>query len=251
MAEAPFGVGLGVSALDLPPGFTEVALREAGDAFAQALAIADEAGAGTLVWVRRFDLAEFAVVLEPEEPLAGARRAIYLGLAAMADALAFHAPPEKALVFAWPDTIKFDGAILGGGRIGWSAGAAETAPPDRLVFGGMIRMAALSDSAGGTFRLGTSLEVEGFADVTAGQLIESFARHLMAHVDAWGERGFKAVAEPWLARLEADGEARRGLDVNGDLLLHRPGARTPERRPLLPRLAEPAWLDPATGEPKL
>ena len=38
--------------------------------------IAAEQGAGTLVYVGRFDLAEFAVVLEPDEPLRTARRAL-------------------------------------------------------------------------------------------------------------------------------------------------------------------------------
>ena len=67
-------------ALDLPPPFRAVALREVGDAFAHATQIAADAGAGTLVHVGRFDLAEFAVVLEPEEPLRTARRALYAGL---------------------------------------------------------------------------------------------------------------------------------------------------------------------------
>ena len=61
--------------LDLPPPFRLVVLREVGDAFAHACAHAAELGAGTLVFVSRFDAAEFAVVLEPEEPLASARRA--------------------------------------------------------------------------------------------------------------------------------------------------------------------------------
>ena len=55
--------------LDLPPPFRPVALREVGDAFRHAMAIAADAGAGTLVHVGRFDVAEFAVVLEPDEPL--------------------------------------------------------------------------------------------------------------------------------------------------------------------------------------
>jgi len=38
-----------------------------------------QAGAGTLVWVRRYDLVEFAVVLEPDEPLVSARRAFFAG----------------------------------------------------------------------------------------------------------------------------------------------------------------------------
>ena len=78
--------------LDLPPGFDLITLRESGDAFAHAKSIAGERGAGTVVHVGRFDLAEFAVVLEPEEALRTARRALYAGLAALADALASAAP---------------------------------------------------------------------------------------------------------------------------------------------------------------
>src|SRR5262249_11498800 len=81
-------------ALDLPPPFRLVTLREVGDAFAHATRVAAEEGAGTLVYVGRLDLAEFAVVLEPEEPLKTARRALYAGLTALADALAVHAPPR-------------------------------------------------------------------------------------------------------------------------------------------------------------
>ena len=73
--------------LALPPPFSAVRLREVGDALAHAIAIAAEQGAGTLVYVGRFDLAEFAVVLEPDEPLAKARRAFYAGMAALADAI--------------------------------------------------------------------------------------------------------------------------------------------------------------------
>src|SRR5712672_926751 len=87
--------------LDLPPPFRAVTLREVGDAFAHASAIAAEEGAGTLVYVGRFDLAEFAVVLEPDEPLRTARRAFYAGCAALADALTVYAPPEKLIDFVW------------------------------------------------------------------------------------------------------------------------------------------------------
>src|SRR5689334_2756416 len=93
------------NALDLPPAFTLVTLREVGDAFAHARANAAQLGAGTLVYVGRFDLAEFAVVLEPDEPLRTARRALYAGMAALADALATHAPPEKPIACVWPDAI--------------------------------------------------------------------------------------------------------------------------------------------------
>src|SRR5499425_1582142 len=115
--------------LDLPPPFRPVTLREVGDAFAHAIAVAAEEGAGTLVHVGRFDLAEFAVVLEPEEPLRSARRAFYAGMTALADALAVHAPPEKPIELDWPDAIRVDGGLVGGGRLAWPVDASEDEPP--------------------------------------------------------------------------------------------------------------------------
>src|SRR5207237_1309702 len=82
--------------------------REAGDAFAHASAHADELGAGTLIFVGRFDLAEFAIVLEPEEPLAEARRCFYAGMLALADALSALAPPETPIAIGWPDALEIE-----------------------------------------------------------------------------------------------------------------------------------------------
>ncbi len=171
------------AALDLPPPFRPVTLREAGDAFAHAVTIAAEAGAGTLVNVGRFDLAEFAVVLEPEEPLRTARRAVYAGMAALADALAVHAPPEKPIAFDWPDAVRVDGGLVGGGRLAWPADAAEDETPDWLVFGAMIRTVAMGEAEPGLRPLGSALEEEGFDDLGSGRLVESFARHLMVGID--------------------------------------------------------------------
>src|SRR5947209_14069838 len=125
-------------ALDLPPPFRLVTLREVRDAFAHAIAIATDEGAGTLVHVGRFDLAEFAVVLEPDEPLHLARRAFYAGMVALADALAAHAPPEKPMTIDWPDAIRIDGGLVGGGRLAWPENADESEPPQWLAFGAMI-----------------------------------------------------------------------------------------------------------------
>src|SRR5476649_2867407 len=100
--------------LSLPPPFTLVRLRELGDAFAQAKSIASEQGAGTLVYVGRFDLAEFAVVLEPDEPLRLARRVFYAGMAALADALIAHAQPDTAISIDWPDSISVNHGLVGG-----------------------------------------------------------------------------------------------------------------------------------------
>ena len=151
-------------ALDLPPPFRLITLREVGDAFAHASGVASEAGAGTLVYVGRFDLAEFAVVLEPEEPLEIARRALYAGLVALADALAAHAPPEMPISFDWPDAVRVNGGLVGGARLGWPRGAPENEPPAWLVFGAMIRTVAMGEDEPGLRPLSAALEEEGFED---------------------------------------------------------------------------------------
>jgi len=237
-------------ALDLPPPFRLVTLREVGDAFAHARKVAAEEGAGTLVHVGRFDLAEFALVLEPEEPLQSARRALYAGLTALADALALAAPPERPITFDWPDAVRVDGGLVGGGRLAWPEGADENAPPPWLVFGAVIRTVAMADEEPGVRPLSAALDEEGFDDLDSGRLVESFARHFMVAVDAWQEQGFGAVASNYLARLPPESGVRRDLADNGDLLLRRMGKVTVERRPLLPALAQPSWLDPATGGPR-
>lgn len=236
--------------LSLPPPFTLVTLREVNDAFAHAVAIAPEQGAGTLTYVGRFDLAEFAVVLEPDEPLRSARRAFHLGMTALTDALLAFAPPEKPLVIDWPDAIRIDGGLVGGGRLAWPDGASEDERPDWLVFGGMIRTVSMNEGEPGLNPLAAALEEEGFTDVTAGSLVESFARHLMVHLDAWQEQGFGAVAKEYLQRLPRDKGLSRNIDENGDLLTRRMGTVDVERRKLIPALAVPSWFDPAARGPR-
>ena len=236
--------------LDLPPPFTLVTLREVGDAFAHAVQIAPAAGAGTLVYVGRFDLAEFAVVLEPEEPLRTARRAFYAGMAALGDALAAHAPPEKPIAFEWPGSVFVDGGLIGGARLAWPGEADEDVPAPWLVFGAMIRTVSLTGEPGLT-PLVAALEDEGFDDVGSGQLVESFARHLMTAFDSWQESGFAAITRNYLPRLLPEKGARRDIDENGDLVVRWVGPGDPERHSLVTAMAAPAWLDPATAGPRV
>jgi biotin-(acetyl-CoA carboxylase) ligase len=224
-------------------------LREVGDAFSYAKMHASELGAGTLVFVGRFDLAEFAVVLEPEEPLRTARRAFYAGMAAMADALVAHAPPETPIAFHWPDAIYINRGLVGGGQFAWPDGP-EDQPPEWLVFGAMIRTVSMAEGEAGLRPLSAALEEEGFDDPGSDRLVESFARHLMVQVDAWQEFGFSEVAKSYLARLEPEQGGRRELDEAGDLLVRRPGKVEIERRRLGPALAAASWLDPATRGPR-
>jgi len=236
--------------LALPPPFTAVRLRELGDAFAHASSIAAGQGAGTLVYVGRFDLTEFAVVLEPEEPLAQARRAFYAGMAALADALAANAQPETNIGIGWPDSLLVNDGLVGGGRLAWPKGIRENETPPWLVFGAMIRTVSMTGADPGLNPLVTVLEEEGFTEVLSNEVIESFARHFMATIDSWHEGGFGAVGRRYLARLPVEKGLRRDIDENGDLLVRRMGKAEVERKTLLPQLAKPGWLDPTTKGPR-
>jgi len=237
---------------DLPPGYSLVALREYGDAFAHGCTIAPDAGAGTLVWVRRYDLVEFAVVLEPNEPLVSARRALFAGMNAVADAIAAHCPPEREVNFAWPDAIKFDGGLLGGARLGWPLDCAEGEVPAWLVFGVILRAADMAHVEEAPSAAGVSLLSEGFEMTDTDAIIGSFARHLMTAFDRWKERGFEAIARDYLERLpKRKAGERRGIDVNGDLLVSPPaGIGAPERSSLVDALGRAAWYDPQARGPK-
>ena len=236
--------------LTLPPPFTLVRLRELGDAFAHAKAVAREQGAGTLVYVGRFDLAEFAVVLEPDEPLRLARRAFYAGMVALADALTAHAQPETAITIDWPDSISVNHGLVGGGRLAWPQGTGEDETPPWLVFGAMIRTVSMTGSEPGLNPLVTALEEEGFTDAMSDHVVESFARHFMTAIDAWQEHGFGAVARSYLERLPVEQSLRRDIDENGDLLIRRMGRPEVARQKFLPRLAKPAWFDPVAKGPR-
>jgi biotin-(acetyl-CoA carboxylase) ligase len=234
--------------LDLPPPFKLVTLREVGDAFAHAASVASDAGAGTLVYVGRFDLAEFAVVLEPEEPLKSVRLAFYAGMGALTEAIVAHAPPETLIEIAWPDAVTINFGLVGGGRLAWPEGVSESDVPPWLVFGGMIRTDLMDLNEPRLNPNVTSLAQEGFENVDSTELIASFARNFMVALDGWQEKGFAAVVRPYLELMPREEGVSRSIADNGDLLSKRAGKV--ERRALVPELQKAGWYDPTTRAPR-
>lgn len=233
--------------LHLPPPFRLRMLRESGRAFDHAKAIAAKEGAGTLIWVGRFDLVEFALVLEPDEPLTAARRAIYAGMNALGDTLAVHAAPTTPIHFEWPDALFVSGGLIGGAQLAWPENASEKERPDWLVFGATLRSATNLWEPGAK-PPPTALEEEGFAELGPGRVVETFARHFLVTVDAWQERGFTKIAEEFLHRLPVETGLERSIDGVGDLLTRKKGSPAVSKKKLAPALASPSWIDPKSGE---
>jgi hypothetical protein len=169
---------------------------------------------------------------------------------ALIDALLSHAPPEKPIAIDWPDAILIDGGLVGGGRLAWPKGAREDEPPPWLVFGGMIRTVSMTDNPG-LHPMAAALDEEGFTDVAAAELVASFARHLMVHIDALHEQGFGAITRAYLQRLPRENGLRRDILENGDLLARGAPGTDLQRMDLKAALATPSWLDPNTRGPRL
>ena len=235
--------------LALPPPYQAVRLREFGDAFAHAATLAPQRGAGTLVYVGRFDVAEFAVVLEPAEALVRARRVFYAGMGALADAVAAAAPAETAIHIKWPDALYVNWGLVGGGRLAWPNRTDEANVPAWLLFGATIRTAWAKRIDPGLTPALTALDEEGFAEVTSKQIIESFARHFMQALDVWQERGFSIAVKSYLERLARESQQICEIDESGDLMVRPVSGGATERQVLLPKLEAPAWLDLAYKEP--
>jgi hypothetical protein len=239
-AQAPQG-----PRLHLPPPFT-LHRTDGHDVLAEAARLAPQEGAGTLVLHQSPGLLAFAVVLEPEQPLAEAQMAFLLGMTALADALAAHCPPERPVRLIWPDQVLYDGARLGGGRFATAPGCAEDAVPDWMVFAAELIADRDHLDEPGHYPESTSLKEEAFD--AAEDIVSTFASYLMLYFDRWTHGGFDAVGNRYLMRV--DPPLLRGVRrIEGDRMVEitPSGGR---RLPALPEaLAAQDWRD-ETG-PKL
>jgi len=234
-----------------PPLVTPVRLREKDDAHATAVARAAEAGAGTIFHVGRFDMIEFAVVLEPYQPLHVSRRALFPAMNALAETLAAECPPERTIAFDYPGGLLFDHGLLGGGRLAWPEGTAEDAVPDWLVFSAMLRTGGFQELGFTLSSKATTLEEAGYGEIDPDAFAARFCKHLMVELDDWVENGFREVGQRYLARLERGGSADTfGIDRSGDLMRLPKAGGPGVRRSYSEALAAADWFDPATGEPR-
>ncbi|MBP2295533.1 biotin/lipoate--protein ligase family protein [Azospirillum rugosum] len=185
----------------LPPVFhpQPVADRDPFDAAVAEAAAGGEPG--TLFWTPRRDRLEAAVVLAPDRPLADTRHAVAVTQVALADALEALGPPNLAIAFDLNSRILLNGAAVGEVAFAAPPGAAEDAVPDWAVVG--VRVDVLGDPDDpdpGLHPDRTALREEGFGDMEAPRLLESFARHVLFWMNVWENDGFEPVRRAWQAR---------------------------------------------------
>jgi biotin-(acetyl-CoA carboxylase) ligase len=191
--------------LRLPPIFHLVAIGRK-NAAAEACRLAKRgADPATLVWARREDFLDCAVVLSPETPLAEARLVLYAGMLGLGDALGALVPAGTDVTYRWPNVLEVN--LAAGARLSLAAPPQARADetPAWLVLRAEAALGLGPDSkppAG----FGTTLRAEGCAGFGAADLLGAYSRHLLTWINRWMADGFDPVRAMWLRHAPAHGE---------------------------------------------
>lgn len=187
-----------------PPLITGYAISATEDAHTVACkrAAKRELGAADVVWSRDTNRVDLALILEPDDPLARARQAYPLAVAALADSLGALMPPMTTLLLRWPATVLINGAEAGQVRFSASS-SAEDAVPDWIVIGITLNLKHPDRTReGGNEPHTTTIHDEGGDDLDSVTILESISAHMLNWIHTWQEEGFRAVHEQFIGRLE-------------------------------------------------
>ena len=224
--------------IPLPPPYT-LHMTDTRDTLAEAVRMAPDHGAGTLVMHQSPGLLSFALVLEPDMALEQAQMAFLLGMSALGDALAAHCPPERAVRFVWPDEIRYDKCRLGGGRFAIAPGTGPQDVPDWMVFG--AELIADRDHLDEPGRMPDSISLKEEAFDPAEDIVATFASYVMLYFDRWTHDGLDAVTNRYLLRI--DPPLLRGVRrIDGDRLVEiTPSGGGKRFAPLLEGMNASGW----------
>jgi biotin-(acetyl-CoA carboxylase) ligase len=219
-----------------PPLLRGLEVARGQDPFTKAVAEAAlGADPGLLVWARRADRMDAALVLAPEAPLGDALSIALAAALGLGDALGALAPPEVAVHFVWPGGFRVNGAVCGQMRAAASTEDAE-AEPDWLVIGITVPFLPETETDDpGLAPDRTCLWEEGCSEITPHALLESWSRHTLVWINTWMDEGLAPLHAAWTARAWKMGEPLpvggvfMGLDEHGNQLV-----RLPERTELRP-----------------
>ena len=241
--------------LDLPPGYTLVALRELGDAFAHGCEIAANqarerwSGCGATTW------SNSPWCSNPTKPLASARRAFFAGMNARgATRYRRIARRSGRSVSTGPTRSGSTAGLLGGARLGWPGDCAEDEVPAWLVFGVILRAADMAHIEEVQAASGVAMLSEGFEMIDTDAIIESFARHLMTGVRPMAGTRVRGD-RPGLSGAACRRQGRRAQRASTSMAIcwcaPPPASGPPERTSLVDALARADWYDRQARGPKL
>jgi BirA family biotin operon repressor/biotin-[acetyl-CoA-carboxylase] ligase len=235
----------------LDPFYRLVRLDETASTNDDARRLAGEGAAeGTLVWALRQSAGRgrrgrrwespagnlyMSLLLRPDMPLARASQVGFLAALAIAETVSALLP-DRAVACKWPNDVLLAGRKVAGLLLESEARADGTA--DWLVLGLGVNVA--SHPEGMEFPATSLAAQAGSAGVP--EVLSGVADRFAGWYRRWQAEGFAPVREAWLARAAGVGGPVRvrfetrteegvfaGLDGEGALLLHKPGAAAPLR----------------------
>lgn len=198
----------------LPPAYRLVALEEVDSTNREAKRLA-EAGAedGTLVWARcqtggygrqgrAWSSASgnlfLSLVVRPDCPLSTAAQFSFVAAVALGDAIGSVASPLIEVTYKWPNDVLLNGRKAAGILLESKAGANQKL--EWLVIGVGANISSFPSE---TRLPATSLHFEGCPpSVSAVDLLEAFARHMMSWINIWLDDGFAPVRQAWLRHAQ-------------------------------------------------
>ena len=194
---------------EFPPLLTGHEIAEGGDALARAVAGARDSsfGAGDFVWSRSRDTFDTALVLEPDISRERACEIAFVAQVAFAECFGAVSPPEVAMTFGWPTTLRLNGGRIGELRLVVADADDDDGAPMWMVVG--LRLVMRHEQYHvdpGKMPDVTTFEEEGCGDIDAVDLVESFARHMLVWIHTWTEDGFRPVHDNYVFRADGYNE---------------------------------------------
>ncbi|MCB1482064.1 MAG: biotin/lipoate--protein ligase family protein [Rhodobiaceae bacterium] len=194
---------------EFPPLLTGHEISAEEDALARAVAGArgGSFGAGDFVWSRAHDVFDTALVLEPDIARERAAEIAFVAQVAFADCFGAISPPEVALTFGWPMTVRLNGGRIGELRLVVADADDDDGAPMWMVAG--LRLVMRHEHYHvdpGKMPDVTTFEEEGCGDIDTVDLVEAFARHLLVWIHTWSEDGFKPVHDNYVFRADGYNE---------------------------------------------
>tara|TARA_B100000427_G_scaffold321549_1_gene322307 strand:+ start:76 stop:792 length:717 start_codon:yes stop_codon:yes gene_type:complete len=213
--------------LSFPPLFRGECVPSNASTFMKAIIAAkNNVDPGLIFYSEDIGTLETSIVLAPDIPLKKALGMLLVIQMGLADSLGALAPPEVAVHFNWPNTIKVNGAFCG--KTFYQASLKdENAIPEWLVLGFKIPFLWNKGIEAGDNPNETVLSNEGCIDVTPYSLLESWSRHTLVWLNRFLDEGLSPVHRAWCEKCDNLGEnvtspesgKFMGLDEDGNMIL--------------------------------